>query len=112
MDYKIVCGDSLLNYPYKPLGLDEIEKLKREFIVETNPNKKNVLREKIDLSIYGLFNNSEKNLGYKVTMDFKINFSEVFHRKSGFDIIIGNPPTLKYRSPNFTDKLKDDIQLL
>ena len=43
-------------------------------------------------------------------MDFKINFSEVFRQNNGFDIIIGNPPYLESRSPNFTDKLKDDIQ--
>lgn len=110
LDYKIVCGNSLLNYPYKPRGLDEIESLKQKFISETNPDKKNQLREKIDSSIYGLFKNSEKNLGYKVTMDFKINFSEVFHIKNGFDIVIGNPPYLESRSPAFTDKLKDDIQ--
>ncbi len=110
LDYKIVCGNSLLNYPYKPLGLDEIERLKQEFIFETNPTKKNELREKIDTAIYGLYRNSEKNLGYKVTMDFKINFSEVFHQNNGFDIIIGNPPYLESRSPDFTDKLKNEIQ--
>lgn len=104
LDYKIVCGDSLLNYPYKPIGLDEIEKLKQDFIVETNPNKKNELRGKIDSSIYGLFKNSEKSLGYKVTMDFKINFSEVFHKKSGFDIVIANPPYISAWSMEVNDE--------
>ena len=76
----------------------------------TNPTKKNELRKQIDSTIYGLFSNSEKSLGYKVTIDFRINFSEVFHQKNGFDIVIGNPPYLESRSSDFTDKLKNDIQ--
>ncbi|MBM3712360.1 MAG: hypothetical protein FJW56_02840 [Actinobacteria bacterium] len=31
-------------------------------------------------------------------------------KKGGFDIVIGNPPYLESRSPDFTDKLKDEIQ--
>jgi len=92
LDYKIVCGNSLLGYPYTPLGLEKIEKLKEEFFGEVNPIQKNKLRKQIDDAIYGLFKNSEKPLGYKVTMDFKINFSEIFNKKGGFDVIIANPP--------------------
>lgn len=92
LDYKIVCGNSLLNYPYIPLGLEDIEKLKRHFISETNPSKKYELRKKIDDTVYGLYKNSEKSIGYKVTFDFRINFSEVFHFNLGFNIVIANPP--------------------
>jgi hypothetical protein len=92
LDYKIVCGNSLLGYPYTPKGLEKIEKLKELFIKEVNPMRKNELRSQIDDTIYGLFKNTEKSLGYKVTMDFKINFSEVFHEKGGFDVVIANPP--------------------
>ena len=102
LDYKIICGNSLLNYPYKPIGLDEIENLKHEFIFETNPTKKNELRNRIDSAIYGLYKNSEKSLGYKVTIDFRINFSEVFHKKNGFDIIIGNPPYIVSKGGRYT----------
>ena len=92
LDYKIVCGNSLLGYPYTPMGLGKIEKLKQYFLNETNPSKKNELRRKIDEAIYSLYENTEKSIGYKVTMDFKINFSEVFHHKGGFDVVIANPP--------------------
>ena len=92
LDYKIVCGNSLLWYPYTPRGLEKIEKLKEQFFTETNPTRKNELRGQIDDAIYSLYKNTEKSLGYKVTMDFKINFSEVFHNKGGFDVIIANPP--------------------
>ena len=95
LDYKIVCGDSLLGYPYAPIGLEKIEELKEQFIEEINPTKKNELRSQIDDAIYGLYQNTEKSIGYRVTMDFKINFSEVFHEKEGFDVVIANPPYVR-----------------
>ena len=95
LDYKIVCGNSLLSYPYTPMGLDKIEKLKELFIYEAKPARKHELRSQIDRAIYGLFENSAKSLGYQVSMDFKVNFSEVFHGEGGFDVVIGNPPYVR-----------------
>lgn len=95
LDYKIVCGDSLLCYPYAPMGLEKIEELKERFIEEVNPTRKNELRGQIDDAIYGLYRNMEKSIGYRVTMDFRINFSEVFHEKDGFDVVIANPPYVR-----------------
>jgi hypothetical protein len=92
LDYKIVCGNSLLGYPYTPGGLEKIEKLKTYFFDETRPSEKNELKDQINHAIYDLYKNTEQSLGYKVTMDFKINFSEVFHEKGGFDVVIANPP--------------------
>ncbi len=95
LDYKVVCGNSLLGYPYTPTGLEGIEQLKEQFFREVNPTQKNEFRRQIDDAIYGLFKNTEKSIGYKVTMDFKINFSEVFHNKGGFDVVIANPPYVR-----------------
>jgi hypothetical protein len=92
LDYKIVCGNSLIGYPFEPQGLDEIEKLKNKFFELTAPEKKQEYRVKINDAINSLLNNAEKTLGYKVDFDFEIHFSEVFHYKKGFDIVIGNPP--------------------
>ncbi|MBD3337484.1 MAG: N-6 DNA methylase [Candidatus Lokiarchaeota archaeon] len=92
LDYKIVCGDSLLGYPYEPLGLSEIENLKEEYFVETDKRKKIELKEIIDDKISNLFRNTEKNLGYSVNFDFNVNFSEVFKSAGGFHTVIGNPP--------------------
>ena len=92
LDYKIVCGNSLLGYPYVPQGLGIIEKLKDDFFIETRPNKKTELRNDINHTILGLYENTENSLGYKVTIDFKINFSEVFKNNGGFDVVIANPP--------------------
>jgi len=96
LDYKIVCGNSLLGYSYKPQGLKEIEKLKADFFSETNPKKKQLVKNEIDAAIYNLYKNTEKNLGYKVNFDFRINFSELFHDgNDGFDVVIANPPYVR-----------------
>ena len=95
LDYKIVCGNSLLRFPYRPRGLERIEKLKVQFFSETRPGEKQKIKAQIDQAIYDQFKNSEKSLGYKVTVDFQINFSEVFHEKGGFDVVIANPPYVR-----------------
>jgi len=98
LDYKVVCGNSLLGYPYRPRGLNKIEILKERFLNETRPKDKIKLHEEIDEAIYGLYENTKKSLGYQVSMDFNINFSEVFHCKGGFDIVIANPPYIRQES--------------
>ncbi len=95
LDYKIVCGNSLLGYPYRPMGLDRIEELKAQFFNETRPAEKRKIKDRIDQTIYEQFKSSKKSLGYKVTMDFQINFSEVFNEKGGFDVVIANPPYVR-----------------
>ena len=120
LDYKIVCGNSLLGYPYTPRGLEKIEKLKEQFFTETNPTRKNELRSQIEDAIYSLCKNTEKSLGYKVTMDFKIYFSEVFHKKGGsarcsdsgggFDVVIANPPYIGQKgNKELFEVMKSDI---
>ena len=37
-----------------------------------------------------------KELTKDGTFDFEIYFSEVFHEKGGFDIVIGNPPYVSF----------------
>lgn len=112
LDYKIVCGNSLLGYPYRPMGLDKIEELKAQFFNETRPAEKRKIKDQIDQTIYEQFKNSKRSLGYKVTMDFQINFSEVFNEKGGFDVVIANPPyvrqeAIKPLKPHLTKAFRD-----
>ena len=102
LDYKIVQGNSLLGFPYPPQGLEKIEELKLMFFAETSSGKKDQLREDIDKAITQQLASTERSLGHKVNFDFKIFFSEVFHKKHGFDVLIGNPPYVQLQ------KLKDD----
>lgn len=94
LDYKIVCGDSLIGLP--PMRSydveEELEKLKTRFYHETNEGDKKRLREQINDKIQMLLHSSLSVAAKKVTFDFKLFFSEVWREKNGFDIVIGNPP--------------------
>lgn len=100
LDYKIVCGNSLIGYPFNPRGLELIEKLKDEFVGLTDHRLKIEYRSQINTAINNLLRDTKKNLGYNVDFDFKIHFSEVFREKKGFDVVIGNPPYV-YRNLDY-----------
>ncbi len=88
LDYKVVCGDSLLGIEKNLINVNlfnQLEKLKTQYFNETNPVRKQKLKNEIDKLIYEITN------GHK-EFDFEVYFSEVFHEKGGFDIVIGNPP--------------------
>ena len=77
LDYKIVCGNSLLGVEKNLFNNElfkELEKLKPLFFNETNPTKKQGYKKKIDNLI------SEITSGY-TEFDFEVYFSEVFHEK-------------------------------
>ena len=90
LNYKIVCGDSLLGAGRNLFNNElfaELENLKLLHIKETNPAKKQNYKKQIDELILQLSN------GHK-DFDFEIYFSEVFHQNKGFDVVIANPPYL------------------
>jgi len=106
LDYKIVCGNSLIGIEKNLFNQElfsELEILKKEFFDEINPNKKKDLKDRINEKIFRITN------GHK-EFDFEVYFSEVFHNKGGFDVVIGNPPYLEARSPNFSEEQKDIAQ--
>ena len=91
LDYKIVCGNSLLGVEKNLFNLNffnELEKLKPLFFNETNPTKKQEYRVKIDDLISKITNGHRE-------FDFEVYFSEVFHEKGGFDVVMANPPYVR-----------------
>ncbi len=91
LDYKVVCGDSLLGVEkdlFNQRAFAMLEGLKSRYFNETNPLQKQQLKNEIDKLIYEITN------GHK-EFDFEVYFSEVFHQKGGFDIVIGNPPYIQ-----------------
>jgi len=92
LDYKVVAGNSLIGFPFKSQRLEAIENLKQRFFEETDHKKKTELKSRIDGQLEQTFAASKQSLGYEVNFDFETYFSEVFHTKDGFDVIIGNPP--------------------
>ncbi len=101
LDYKIVCGNSLLGVKKNLFNshlFSKLEKIKPLYFNETNPTKKQDYKKQIDELISQITN------GHK-EFDFEIYFSEVFHASSnsplakgdtggcrGFDVVIANPP--------------------
>lgn len=107
LDYKVVCGNSLLGVERNMFNNDlfqKLEELKPLHFNETNNKKKQEYKNQIDHLILQLTNN-------KKVFDFEVYFSEVFHEKGGFDVVIGNPPYLESRSPEFSEDFKDELQV-
>ncbi len=100
LDYKVVGGNSLIGFPFKSRGLAEIESLKRQFFDENDHKAKSELRLRIDEKLKECFEASKKSLGYQVTFDFEVVFSEVFHSNGGFDVVIANPPYVRIQVLN------------
>lgn len=99
LDYKIVCGNSLIGLPdtvMRDLTVQkEVEILKDDFFTITDEAKKRTLRNTINKKIRQLMDSAEQFTGYKIDFDFKLFFSEVWRQKRGFDIVIGNPPYVR-----------------
>ena len=98
LDYKIVRGNSLLGFPsgvLKHVEIEnEIEKLKKLYFRAFDVKEKRELKTKIDENFKKLVEEAKQysdKVG-DVTFDFKVYFSEVFHYKGGFDVVIANPP--------------------
>jgi hypothetical protein len=114
LDYKIVCGNSLLGLPdiaMKDIHLEtEIERLKIEYFNETNPTNKRHLKNKIDDVFKQLVQSAREYSSDILDTDFefKIHFSEVFHQKDGFDVVIGNPPYIS--AIEFTNMYGKDLR--
>ncbi len=91
LDYKIVCGNSLLGVQtdlFNNQLFVELERLKPLYFDETNPTKKQEYKKRIDDLI------SQITDGH-TEFDFEVYFSEVFHEKKGFDVVIANPPYVR-----------------
>ena len=94
LEYKIVKGDSLLGLKRDMLNQDviaELEDKKALFFNTADHEQKKALEVEIDALICQLTN------GKKV-FDFKAYFSEVWHQKDGFDLVIGNPPYVQIQN--------------
>ena len=88
LDYKIVQGNSLLGVQKNLFNAElfsKLEALKPLYFNETSAVKKQKHKQRIDDLINQITN------GHK-DFDFEVYFSEVFHEKKGFDVVIGNPP--------------------
>ncbi len=97
LDYKIVQGNSLLGVEKKLFNqhlFKELEDLKPRYFNETNTGKKQKRKKRIDELIREITDGHRE-------FDFEVYFSEVFHEKKGFDVVIANPPYIHIRTKSF-----------
>ncbi len=95
LDYKIIQGNSLLSVSKPHMSgtpdmfyeekMKKLHDLKQFYFNETSASKKQEYHKQIDELISKITN------GHK-DFDFEVYFSEVFHEKKGFDVVIANPP--------------------
>ncbi len=89
LDYKVVAGNSLRGIEKGQLenwkAIHRLETLKPLYFDEVDKKKKDTYRQEIDDLIHKLTDGG-------TIFDFEIYFSEVFHKKRGFDVVIANPP--------------------
>ncbi len=93
LDYKIVCGNSLLKVEKNLFNnhlFVKLDKLQRLYFEETHRQEKLKLHVQIDQLI-------ELITGDRTTFDFDIYFHEIFDLNNGFDVVIGNPPWLSLK---------------
>ena len=86
--YKIVAGNSLLGIErtlFNQSLFQQVETLKLLYFDEVDTTNKAALKRQIEELILRLTDGKE-------TFDFKIYFSEVFHKNGGFDVVVANPP--------------------
>jgi len=107
LDYKIVCGNSLLGVQRNLENWQdfaELERLKPVFFNETNARKKQDYKQQIDEIIAKITKGHTE-------FDFEVYFSEVFHEKKGFDVVIANPPYVEHKKlKGISSKLKEGFQ--
>lgn len=106
LDYKIVCGNSLLGIEkdlFNQKLFAKLEELKPKYFEETDSDKKREYKKQIDDLI------NEITDGHK-EFDFEVYFSEVFHEKKGFDVVIANPPYITYKGKQKTGFDEEEIK--
>lgn len=108
LDYRVVEGNSLIGLPDDVLRdaqlESELELLRKKLGDETDNERKREYREEIKERVQPLLNSAEHYAGYKVNFDFRLFFSEVFHGRNGFDVVIANPPYVQITTEKFSKR--------
>ena len=101
--YKVVAGNSLLRVEktlFNQQAFQQLETLKPLFFDESDAEQKASLKHQIDDIIHQLTNGRE-------IFDFSIYFSEVYHKRAGFDVMLANPPYVEFK--NLAAQIKSSL---
>ena len=121
LDFKVVCGDSLLGADPSAdvevqgtLGQDKeqflrLGQLKADFMrASLGPDK-----ERLRTAIQERASEIRSAMGLSTMaggVDWRVEFAEVFANYGGFDVVIGNPPYVEARSSSISEAIKDAYQ--
>lgn len=120
LDFKIVCGDSLLGPDPDPKSFGDLFRagvhmvaehlaaLKEEFMGSTGAEKERLKEEVEELQDQLKSARAEASPPPEV-VDWSVEFAEVFEKRGGFDIVVANPPYVRQEQigPN-KDELKKE----
>ena len=109
LDFKIVCGDSLLGPDPDPSKSDDLFRNKahnvagelyvlKEAHMGATGARKDRLKEQIEELQNELRRVLADTLAGPDLIDWRVEFAEVFDRSGGFDIVVANPPYLRQES--------------
>jgi len=113
LDFKIVCGDSLLA-PNPQVASDlfrhtvhetagRLAGLKAQYLRESSPAKA-VLRKQIDDAEAAVRRALADSTAPIRAIDWRVEFAEVFAGNAGFDIVLANPPYVRMEQIKKIDK--------
>lgn len=103
LDFKVVCGDSLLGpdpspQSYGDLFYDlarrlDIGGLKARYLSATGEHQKNLLKAEIaDVEKQIETALGDARVSLRNVVDYRVRFAEVFAEEGGFDVVLANPP--------------------
>ena len=116
LDFKVLCGDSLLGpdpsmgltgrndetsqitLGRDPARLERLDSLKSKYLRATDLADKNRLRTEIE-EIKSALRDAlgDASSVPDGALDWRVEFAEVFAERQGFDIVIANPPYVRYQ---------------
>ncbi|MDE0630486.1 MAG: Eco57I restriction-modification methylase domain-containing protein [Caldilineaceae bacterium] len=106
LDFKIVCGDSLLGPDPDPksfgdlfragvhMAADDLAILKEKFLGSTGAEKDRLKKQVEELQDQLKSARAEASPPPEV-VDWSVEFAEVFEKRGGFDIVVANPPYVR-----------------
>ena len=113
LDFKVVCGDSLLgpdptelNLSGYQIDISDLARLKASYFRATA--RKEDVRRQVKVATEQLRSDLGATNVPDSVVDWRIEFAEVFAASGGFDIAIANPPYVRYQkiSMGYKAKLK------
>lgn len=104
----------------------ELKRLQKEFFLTSHKKEKDQIKKRIESLTWELIEATLREQGKESLMRevekfkkanirpfflWKLNYSEVFESKGGFDVVIANPPYVRQENIDYKDSLKREYQI-